>query len=156
MHRIKTGVVAHVSNLRTWEKEQKFEECIKLSKEKSIKNFQWESSKMRVKRCRRTVILCMAILNLCQAAAGPCGSITKAHSENSGTLISVKKKHRNIIRMCFCFNPRCGDMGLLQNVWSSYDLLPALAGIWFCQLQILSAIVWHLEFLEFFREYVNA
>jgi hypothetical protein len=38
MHRIKTGVVAHVSNLRTWEKEQKFEECIKLSKEKSIKN----------------------------------------------------------------------------------------------------------------------
>jgi hypothetical protein len=31
----------------------------------------------------------------------------------------TKPKHRNIIRICFYFNPRCKDMGLLQTVHSS-------------------------------------
>jgi hypothetical protein len=35
--------------------------------------------------------------------------------ENSGILVSLIK-HRNIIRMCFCFNPSCRDVGLLWMV----------------------------------------
>lgn len=38
------------------------------------------------------------------------------------------------------------DMGLF---YSSYDLLHAF------ELQIVSAILWYLEFWEFFRGYVN-
>jgi len=37
-------------------------------------------------------------------------------SENSGILVSFKKKHRNFIRTWFCFNHRCGDVGLLWGL----------------------------------------
>jgi hypothetical protein len=30
-------------------------------------------------------------------------------SDNIGSLVSLK---RNIIRICFCFNPKCGDVGM--------------------------------------------
>lgn len=36
------------------------------------------------------------------------------------------KNHRNTIRICFCFTPRCGDVGCF--VVSDY----ALAGVWSC------------------------
>lgn len=32
-------------------------------------------------------------------------------SKTSGILVSLKKQQRNIIRLCFGFNPRCEDMG---------------------------------------------
>ena len=59
--------------------------------------------------------------------------------------------------MCFSFNPRYRDVGLLQTVRSSdCDLPPALEEAWFCQLQIVSAIVRYLEFWGLFRGYINA
>jgi hypothetical protein len=71
-------------------------------------------------------------------------------SENFGFF----KTHRNIMETCFCLIPSVG-------IWccftaADYDLLPALAGVWFCQLQIVSVIVWLLGFWGLFRGYINA
>lgn len=62
------------------------------------------------------------------------------------------KKHRNIVRICFYFNPRGGIWGCFIAAMICFMLLPK---VWFCELQIVSAILWYLEFLEFFRRYVN-
>ena len=43
--------------------------------------------------------------------------------------------------MCFLFNLRCRDVGLLPTVLSGYDWLCALAEAWFYQLQIISVIL---------------
>jgi hypothetical protein len=48
------------------------------------------------------------------------------HTHNFGILVSFKK-HRNIVRICFHFNPRCGAARLPQAVHRSYDLPHALA-----------------------------
>ena len=39
------------------------------------------------------------------------GTRNRYCSDSSGILVSLQK-HRNILRMCFCFNPMC-DTGLL-------------------------------------------
>jgi hypothetical protein len=49
-------------------------------------------------------------------------------SENSGVLVSLKITEILWERV-FCFNPRCGDVGLLQIFHTGdYDLPHALAG----------------------------
>ena len=64
----------------------------------------------------------------------------------------VFEKNRNIIRICFCFNPRCGIWGCFRlSTAADYDLPHALARALFCQLQIVSARVWCLEFWGLFR-----
>jgi hypothetical protein len=63
------------------------------------------------------------------------------------------KKIRNMMGICFCFNSWCKDMGLLKA--ADYDLPHALAEAWFCQLQIVSANVWCLEFWALIRGYIN-
>lgn len=71
-------------------------------------------------------------------------------TDNSGTLVFLKNTE---IRLCFHFNPRCGDMGLLQTVPSSWlYFATAPAEVWLCQLRIVSVIVWCLEF----KGYINA
>jgi hypothetical protein len=40
-------------------------------------------------------------------------------SDNFGYFVSLKKKNRNIMRKCFHFNPRCGDIRILRTVHSS-------------------------------------
>ena len=58
--------------------------------------------------------------------------------------------------MCFHYNLRRG-------LWDCFRL-PAAADVtclmlseaWFCQVQIISTIVWRLEFWELFRGYINA
>jgi len=60
------------------------------------------------------------------------------------------------LRMCFYVNPGCGDVGLLQTEADDYGLPHALAEEWFCQLQIVSAIVWHWGFWGLFTGYINA
>jgi hypothetical protein len=83
------------------------------------------------------------------------GKIVKAgflYCENFGVLVSSKKSHRHILRMCFHFNPRCGLWGCLRlSTAADCDLPHALAGVRFCQWQIGSAIVWHLKFWGFFQ-----
>jgi hypothetical protein len=74
------------------------------------------------------------------------------------------KKHRNIIKVCFRFNPR-----FISKIWGCFglstegenDLPLALLEAWFCQLQIVSVIdIWHLELtfdiLGIFKGYINA
>jgi hypothetical protein len=52
------------------------------------------------------------------------------------------EKHRNIIGVCFCLNPRWGIWDYFRlSTAAEYALPPALAGKGFCQLQIVSAIV---------------
>jgi hypothetical protein len=76
-------------------------------------------------------------------------------SDRFGDLFSLK--NRNIMGIWFCFNPRCGIWGSFRlSTTADYDLPHALAGTWFCQLQIVSATVWHLEFWGLFRGYCNA
>lgn len=53
-------------------------------------------------------------------------SSRKSSRENSEILLSKqrnKQKTRNIIRMYFCFNPTCRDVGLLWTVCSSWPWL---------------------------------
>ena len=52
---------------------------------------------------------------------------TEPCSADSGILVSLK--NRNITRICFHLNLRCGNTGLLWTVCSSYDLPCALAGV---------------------------
>ena len=47
---------------------------------------------------------------------------------------------KNNTEILYHLNPRYGEMGLLWTV-ADYDLSPALAEAWFCQLQIVSVIV---------------
>ena len=47
-------------------------------------------------------------------------------------------------------------MELLQIVSNTYDLPHPLAGAWFCQMHMVSAIVWYLEFWGIFRGYTHA
>lgn len=76
-------------------------------------------------------------------------------SENSRIKNKNKQQEpRNVIRMCFYFSPRCGDVGLLW-IDSGYDLPQALNEAWFCQLQIISAVMQHLKFWELLRGYIN-
>ena len=68
--------------------------------------------------------------------------------------ISFFEKHRNIVRICFHFNPSCGIWRCFRlSTAADYDLPHALAWAWFCQLQIVSSAVWHLEFCELQRVY---
>jgi hypothetical protein len=78
-------------------------------------------------------------------------------SDNFG-VFGFLKKHRNTIRNCCSFNPRYGIWGCfrLSTTSADYDLPHAVAGLWFCQQQIVSATVWHLEFWGLFRGYINA
>jgi hypothetical protein len=59
--------------------------------------------------------------------------------------------------MCFHFNPRYEISGCFSlSTAADYDMPRALAGIWFCQLQIGFASVWCLEFWGPFRGYIKA
>jgi hypothetical protein len=47
-------------------------------------------------------------------------------------------KYRNIIRISFHFNPRCGMWGCFRlSTAADYDLPHTLVGVRFCQLQIV-------------------
>ena len=61
-------------------------------------------------------------------------------------------RERSIIRICFVFVliPATGIWGCFPA--ADYDLPPALAEAWFCQLHIVSAIACCLEFWDLFRE----
>ena len=61
----------------------------------------------------------------------PSDSITDWCSENFGYLVSLKKKkHRNVIRLCFCFNPRYRIWDCFRlSTAADYDLPHALAGV---------------------------
>lgn len=48
----------------------------------------------------------------------------RGHDSVAKILVSLKK-HRNIMGVCFHFNPRCG----IWAVHSSWDLLHAVAGV---------------------------
>lgn len=66
-----------------------------------------------------------------------------------------KRKAERFIKMCFHFNPRCRDMGCFWLFEAAdHDLPHVLA--WICQLQIISVILWHLEFWQLFRGHKNA
>lgn len=59
--------------------------------------------------------------------------------------------------MCFPFNPRCGATGRFElAAVADYDLPRSRTGAWFCQLQMVSAVVGCLELWELFRKYINA
>jgi hypothetical protein len=59
--------------------------------------------------------------------------------------------------MCFQFNPRCGIQDCFRlSTAADCDLPHALAEAWFYQLQMVSVIVWHLEFWGRPRGHVNA
>ena len=65
------------------------------------------------------------------------------------------KKNIEIVYECaFILIPGVGrDVRL--PVAADYDLPRALAEAWFCQLQVISVIVCHLEFWEIFKVYMN-
>lgn len=56
-----------------------------------------------------------------------------------------KETTTDIVRMCFCFNPRCGNVGCFRLSAAAGCDLP-LVKAWFSQLQIVSVTVGHLEF----------
>lgn len=59
--------------------------------------------------------------------------------------------------MCFNLILMCGDVGCFGlTAAADYDVPHALAEARFCQLQIVSANVGHLEFWQLFRGYINA
>ena len=70
-------------------------------------------------------------------------------SEFQGEKPCLKKQNKAITNPQKCyknvlyFNPSCKDIGLLglSEAAADYDLPRALAEVWFCQLQIVSAIV---------------
>ena len=61
-----------------------------------------------------------SILNLTISHTGKC-------SDNFEMFVSKKKKK---LKICFCFNPRCGIWGCLRlSTAADYDLPRALAGV---------------------------
>lgn len=71
-------------------------------------------------------------------------------SDNFGIFVSFKK-HRNIIQMCFCFNHRCRDAGLLWTVGSRWECfaLCSSKGVLLPAAEV-STVVRHLWFWELF------
>jgi len=65
-----------------------------------------------------------------------------SYSEKFDILVSFKKKHRTIVRICFCFDFRCDIWGCFRlSIATDYDLPCAPAGAWFLPVAgIVSAI----------------
>ena len=82
------------------------------------------------------------------------GSTPSVHKCSDISAISVSLKTTEIEESAFVLNLRCGIRGCFAA--ADHGLPRALAEAWFCQLQMVSAIVWCVESWEVSIGYINA